>query len=96
ILEDTSAEKESKAMTLSRTYYNSCMDEEAQAELGTLPMLSLISHMGGWELLTNARFDAADYHWEATAGRLQIYGVDGLIRVFVQRGFEDSDAQLIM
>ncbi|PIO69302.1 peptidase family M13 [Teladorsagia circumcincta] len=96
ILEDASADEESKAMTLSRTYYNSCMDEEAQAELGTLPMLSLISHMGGWELLTNARFDAADYHWEATAGRLQIYGVDGLIRVFVQRGFEDSDAQLIM
>ncbi|KAK6013358.1 peptidase family M13 [Ostertagia ostertagi] len=60
ILEDSSSGEESEAMTLSRTYYNSCMDEEV------------------------------------SGGRLQIYGVDGLIRVFVQRGFEDSEAQLIM
>ncbi|KAK6049954.1 hypothetical protein COOONC_12541 [Cooperia oncophora] len=33
LLEDTSPEAETKAMVLPRTYYNSCMDEDAQANL---------------------------------------------------------------
>ncbi|KAK5984363.1 hypothetical protein GCK32_004211 [Trichostrongylus colubriformis] len=96
ILEDTPSENDSKAMILPRTYYTSCMDEYAQDEQGVLPMLSLISQMGGWELLTNARFDAADYHWETMAGRLQVYGVDGLVKVFVQRSFKDRNTHLLM
>nr|CDJ96130.1 Peptidase M13 domain containing protein [Haemonchus contortus] len=94
ILEGSSPETES--LSLPRTYYNSCMNEDAQDELGTLPMSSLISQMGGWELLTNARFDGADYHWEEMAGRLQIYGVDGLVKIFVGRSFEDRNEHLLM
>ncbi|CAJ0606497.1 unnamed protein product [Cylicocyclus nassatus] len=96
ILENSPRKNASKPMALAQTYYDSCMDEEAQNDMGTLPLLSLISQLGGWELLTNARFDSADYHWEISAGQLSVIGVDGLIKVFVHNNFENSDEQILM
>ncbi|VDM78523.1 unnamed protein product [Strongylus vulgaris] len=96
ILENSSRKNASKPMALAQIYYDSCMDEDAQNEMGTLPLLSLISQLGGWEMLTNARFDSADYHWEISAGQLAVVGVDGLIKVFVHNSFEDSDKQILM
>ncbi|VDP13085.1 unnamed protein product [Heligmosomoides polygyrus] len=96
ILESPSLKNGTAAIQLARTYYLSCMDEDSQSELGSLPLLSLISQMGGWELLTNARFDSADYHWEAMAGQVASIGVDGLIKVFVHNSFEDRDTNILM
>lgn len=96
ILESPSLKNGTAAIQLARTYYLSCMDEVSQSELGSLPLLSLISQMGGWELLTNARFDSADYHWEAMAGQVASIGVDGLIKVFVHNSFEDRDTNILM
>ncbi|KHJ98777.1 peptidase family M13 [Oesophagostomum dentatum] len=96
ILENSPRKNATKAMALALTYYDSCMNEVAQNDMGALPLLSLVSQMGGWEMLTNARFDSADYHWEALAGQLATIGVDGLIKVFVHNSFEDSDKQMLM
>ncbi|KAK6734723.1 hypothetical protein RB195_018113 [Necator americanus] len=96
ILENSSRMNETRAVKLARTYYDSCMNEDAQNEMGNIPLLSLISQLGGWELLTNARFDSADYHWETLAGQLAAIGVEGLIKVFVHSSFESSDTQILM
>ncbi|EYC27950.1 hypothetical protein Y032_0008g265 [Ancylostoma ceylanicum] len=96
ILENSTRKNATRAMNLAQTYYDSCMNEQAQNEMGTLPLLSLISQLGGWELLTNARFDSADYHWEMSAGQLAAVGVDGLIKIFVHNSFENSDKQILM
>ncbi|WKX94277.1 hypothetical protein Q1695_011494 [Nippostrongylus brasiliensis] len=96
ILEDDSRANETASMKLARTYYDSCTDEEAQSELGTLPLMALISQLGGWELLTNARFNSANYHWEALAGQLTTIGVDGIIKVFVHNSFQDRDSHILM
>ncbi|KAE9415200.1 hypothetical protein Angca_010235, partial [Angiostrongylus cantonensis] len=60
------------------------------------PLFILISQMGGWKLLTNARFDPAHYQWEITAGQLAAIGVEGLIKVFVHSSFEDRNTQTLM
>lgn len=43
--------------------------------------MSLISQLGGWELLTNARFDSADYHWEISAGFLFWFLFDLIVKI---------------
>ncbi|CAI4230974.1 unnamed protein product [Auanema sp. JU1783] len=96
ILEKSPRDNATRSMKLSQIYYDSCMDEEAQEEMNTLPLTSLISHLGGWELLTNARFDSNDYHWETLGGHLSLYGVDGLFRIFVHNSFVDSKNQMLM
>ena len=74
-------------MKLSQIYYDSCMDEKATDEKvrfflfsrktnlffeGLVPLMSLISHLGGWQLLTNAKFEDKDYRWETVAGSFMI------------------------
>uniref|UniRef100_A0A1I7XAS8 Neprilysin n=1 Tax=Heterorhabditis bacteriophora TaxID=37862 RepID=A0A1I7XAS8_HETBA len=96
ILEKTSKHNISRPMKLSQIYYESCMDEDSQDDLGILPLTALISKLGGWELLTNARFDSVDYHWETLAGQLALDAVDGFVRIFVHNSFDDSKQQILM
>ncbi|PAV77556.1 hypothetical protein WR25_07172 [Diploscapter pachys] len=96
ILETSDRESASKSMKLSQIYYDSCMDEKAIDEKGLVPLMSLISHLGGWQLLTNAKFEAKDYHWETVAGQLALHDISGLMRVFVHGSLYDSQQQIIM
>ncbi|PAV56797.1 hypothetical protein WR25_05053 [Diploscapter pachys] len=96
ILESSDRESASKSMKLSQIYYDSCMDEKAIDEKGLVPLMSLISHLGGWQLLTNAKFEAKDYHWETVAGQLALHDISGLMRVFVHGSLYDSQQQIIM
>ena len=83
-------------MKLAQIHYDSCMDEFAQDDLGVQPLMSLISNLGGWPLLTNARFDSIDFQWEVLAGHLALHGVDGIFRVFVHSSFDDSNKHVLM
>ncbi|ULU07223.1 hypothetical protein L3Y34_018763 [Caenorhabditis briggsae] len=96
ILEKSSRENATRSMKLAQIHYDSCMDEFAQDDLGVQPLMSLISNLGGWPLLTNARFDSIDFQWEVLAGHLALHGVDGIFRVFVHSSFDDSNKHVLM
>uniref|UniRef100_A0A8R1DX97 Endothelin-converting enzyme 1 n=1 Tax=Caenorhabditis japonica TaxID=281687 RepID=A0A8R1DX97_CAEJA len=96
ILEKSSRDNATRSMKLAQIYFDSCMDEFAQDDLGVQPLMSLISNLGGWPLLTNARFDSIDFQWEVLAGHLALYGVDGIFRVFVHSSFDDSHKHALM
>ncbi|CAI5443087.1 unnamed protein product [Caenorhabditis angaria] len=96
ILEKSSRDNATRAMKLAQIYFDSCVDEKAQDELELQPLMSLISNLGGWPLLTNARFDSVDFQWEVLAGHLAMHGVDGIFRVFVHSSFDDSNKHVLM
>jgi hypothetical protein len=43
----------------------------------------LVSRLGGWALLQNAKFDADNFEWEMLEQQLNGYGVDGLLAMQV-------------
>ncbi|CAB3411358.1 unnamed protein product [Caenorhabditis bovis] len=96
ILEKSPRDNATRAMKLAQIYYDSCMDEFSQDELGVQPLMSLISNLGGWPLLTNARFESLDFQWEVLAGHLALHGVDGIFRIFVHSSFDNSDKHVLM
>lgn len=96
ILEHSSRENVSRPMKLAQIYFDSCIDEHAQNEQGLQPLMSLISNLGGWPLLTNARFESVDFQWEVLAGHMSLHGVDGPIKIFVHSSFEDSKKHVLM
>ncbi|CAD6199068.1 unnamed protein product [Caenorhabditis auriculariae] len=96
ILERSSRENATRPMKLAQIYFDSCMDEDTQNDLSVHPLMGVISHLGGWPLLTNARFDSVDFKWEVLAGQLAVHGVDGLVKIFVHSSFDDSDKHMLM
>ncbi|CAJ0958823.1 unnamed protein product, partial [Mesorhabditis belari] len=96
ILEKSARENASAAMRLAQIYYDSCMDEETQDEQDLLPLSEILSKLGGWQLLTNARFEQLNFHWETLAGQTALYGVGNLVRFFVHNSFSDSNQHMLM
>lgn len=59
------------------------MDDQAQDALDLMPLLSLVSSLGGWALLQNAKFDEKNFFWETLEGQMHLIGLDGLIGMSV-------------
>ncbi|CAD5222849.1 unnamed protein product [Bursaphelenchus okinawaensis] len=62
-------------------YYDSCMNEEYQNQLDLIEFSSLISKLGGWHLLQNAKFDNESVEFEKLEMELHKYGTETLIFV---------------
>uniref|UniRef100_A0A914D5C5 Uncharacterized protein n=1 Tax=Acrobeloides nanus TaxID=290746 RepID=A0A914D5C5_9BILA len=84
LLEDFSRDEKSDSAKLVYIYYDSCMDDQAQDTLDLMPLFSLVSSLGGWSLLQNAKFDEKDFFWETLEGQMHLFGVDGLIGMTVR------------
>lgn len=59
-------------------YYDSCVSDDYQEQLGIQPFNALISRLGGWPLLQNAKFDADTFEWEALEQQMHAYEISGL------------------
>uniref|UniRef100_A0A1I7RNT9 Peptidase_M13_N domain-containing protein n=1 Tax=Bursaphelenchus xylophilus TaxID=6326 RepID=A0A1I7RNT9_BURXY len=79
-------------------FYDSCMNEEHQNQLASHP--SLVSKIGGWHLLQNAKFDNESAQFEKLEVNLHNYGIETLIVVkddiisapeFMQETFKEQN-----
>ena len=48
---------------------------------GAQPYHALVSRLGGWPLLQNAKSDAATFEWESLEQQLHTYGVHALVEI---------------
>ncbi len=81
---------------LVQVFYASCIDEQSQIEQDSLPMNALISQLGGWPLIQNAKFDDANYNWEMQAGQLALIGIGALFRLLVHNDLIDNGKMMLM
>uniref|UniRef100_A0A0N4Z3A4 Peptidase_M13 domain-containing protein n=1 Tax=Parastrongyloides trichosuri TaxID=131310 RepID=A0A0N4Z3A4_PARTI len=89
-------ETSSKSIKLLKNYFDSCMDDNAQDALDQMPLTALISSLGGWPLLQNAKFDEKHFRWEALASQIHMLGLTGLFAFSVIPDIEDSSKCIIM
>uniref|UniRef100_A0AC35U5P2 Peptidase_M13 domain-containing protein n=1 Tax=Rhabditophanes sp. KR3021 TaxID=114890 RepID=A0AC35U5P2_9BILA len=85
-----------KPLKLLKQYYDSCMDDGAQDSLDQMPLTSLISSIGGWPLMVNAKFDENLFKWESLEYQLHMLGLTGLFSLSVVPDIEDNSRYSIM
>ncbi|KAK0396265.1 hypothetical protein QR680_001646 [Steinernema hermaphroditum] len=88
--------KQSDATQQMLTYYDSCMDDQAQDRNDLMPLTSLISTLGGWPLLQNAVFDDQNFSWELLHGQMMGLGVPGVFSVFFQEKVDNQNKNILM
>uniref|UniRef100_A0A1I7YGN2 Neprilysin-1 n=1 Tax=Steinernema glaseri TaxID=37863 RepID=A0A1I7YGN2_9BILA len=96
LLNRAERKKTGDAMQQMLSYYDSCMDDQAQDRGDLMPLNSLISTMGGWPLLQNAVFDDRDFSWEVLHGHLMSLGVPGVFSVFNQENLDNQSKNTLM
>uniref|UniRef100_A0A0N5CA17 Peptidase_M13 domain-containing protein n=1 Tax=Strongyloides papillosus TaxID=174720 RepID=A0A0N5CA17_STREA len=86
----------SKIVKLLKNYYDSCMDDSGQDALDTMPLVSLLSSLGGWPLLQNARFDDKHFRWEILASQVHMLGISSLFSFSIIPDIEDTSKYIVM
>lgn len=82
---------------LVKRLYDMCMDERRMNERGVLPLLNLISRVGGWPLLYGDMWNDAEFRWTDGVYRFRELGlsVDYFVDLSVKVNHNDTSEHII-
>uniref|UniRef100_A0A158R4U0 Neprilysin n=1 Tax=Syphacia muris TaxID=451379 RepID=A0A158R4U0_9BILA len=89
------AVNDTDAMKMAQIYYSSCMNVELQETMDLLPITQMISNLGGWPLLQNAKFDDTNFKWESLAGQLLVHGVPTILDLYVHNSPANNSRNIL-
>lgn len=97
LLDEPVSQNEPTPFLLAKTFYQACMNRTLIEERGTVPLISMLRHLGGWPLLDGDRWDENSFHWINSVYKFRAagYSVDYFIDFSIGVDVKNSTNRVI-
>jgi len=95
LLEADIKEDDSNSTEAVKMLYRSCMNTDTIERRGEVPLLTLLSELGGWPVLEGDKWNSSAFDWVDLIGRLRLFNNDILLSLWVGPDGKNSDQYIV-